>query len=393
MVLGALVLFLTLGSQVIEGDSGIDLAWIGHLSSEEGGDVRAAVVGSFFAVALWWRGGRLGGSSAPTDDLGFSIRLGILIMAVGAVVDINNPADLDIYPMMFLFFGAGITGLSIGNMLPASRQAAEEGTWPKVIAGLVSAVVVAGLIFSLLQENILSLVSTPVLFVLGGLAKAVFYVVILPLAYVVGFIGLALVSLLQRLGSGESVDVEAIGDLGQMTLEGQQREGGPPEYLVFIQWALVALVVLAVLLVLARAFRRRSRFRRIYVEGARESVREDADPAYDLARLLLNLVPQRFRRGRRRERFALPEDESGIIEVFRVYFGLLTLAEEKGHPRPAAQTPQEFQRTLESLFPAELVRSVTAAFVRTCYGRHPAPPHQIEEMRNSLEQLSAEARS
>jgi hypothetical protein len=84
----------------------------------------------------------------------------------------------------------------------------------------------------------------------------------------------------------------------------------------------------------------------------------------------------------------LPEDEPDVVEVFRVYFRLLTLAENRGHPRRLHQTPTEYQRTLERIFPRDLVRTVTAAFVRACYGHHPAPRRQIDEMRASLEQLA-----
>ena len=71
--------------------------------------------------------------------------------------------------------------------------------------------------------------------------------------------------------------------------------------------------------------------------------------------------------------------------------GLLTLAEERGYPRPTSETPTEYQKTLEMVFPAELVRSVTAAFVRACYGHHPAPRQQIEEMRVSVERLASQS--
>ena len=78
-----------------------------------------------------------------------------------------------------------------------------------------------------------------------------------------------------------------------------------------------------------------------------------------------------------------------MVDVFRIYFAMLVMAEEKGYPRPRTATPVEYQRTLETILPARLVRMATAAFVRACYGHHPAPPEQIEEMRVSLEQLSA----
>ena len=86
----------------------------------------------------------------------------------------------------------------------------------------------------------------------------------------------------------------------------------------------------------------------------------------------------------------IPDDEAGIVDVFRLYFGMLLLADKGGHPRGLAQTAGEYEQTLEGIFPTGLVRTITAAFNRACYGRHPAPPEQIAEMRTALERLSAE---
>ena len=83
----------------------------------------------------------------------------------------------------------------------------------------------------------------------------------------------------------------------------------------------------------------------------------------------------------------MPEGDAGVVDVFRVYFGLLTLAEERGHPRRPTETTVEYQRTLVRIFPANLVHMVTAAFNRACYGHHPAPRQQIDEMPASLERL------
>ena len=144
-------------------------------------------------------------------------------------------------------------------------------------------------------------------------------------------------------------------------------------------------------MLLARAFRRRRRCRLLESTIERESIRDDADIGRDLAQLLFNLLPDRFKRRREIAHFKLPEGEPDIVDVFRIYFGLLMLAEERGIPRPAAETPTEYQRTLEEVFPKTLVRSVTAAFMKACYGHYGAPRHEIEEMRLSLDHMISEA--
>jgi hypothetical protein len=69
---------------------------------------------------------------------------------------------------------------------------------------------------------------------------------------------------------------------------------------------------------------------------------------------------------------------------------MLVLAAERGFPRPPSATPGEYQRTLETVFPAKLVRMATSAFNLACYGHRPAPREQIEEMQLSFDHLAAD---
>ena len=158
------------------------------------------------------------------------------------------------------------------------------------------------------------------------------------------------------------------------------------------EYLAIAIVVIALLYVLARAFRRRYRLSQNDAAGVHESVREDVDPAYDLARLLLNLFPSGLRRAASHRTYRLPDDESGIVDVFRIYFGMLTLAEERGHPRSPAETPAEYQRTLEDIFPNGLVQRATRAFNHACYGHRSASPEDIAEMRSTLDQFRSPSR-
>ncbi len=394
MLAGVVVLYLTIGSQVVPGAQGIDLGWIGKVVSGtdvEGYTFRAAV-GSILGTALWWRGGMMAASEFPADGLGTSFRLGILVVAIAAVVDIAHPADLRVFPVMFLFFAAGLGGLSIGHVLPASQRALEEKAWPRVIGGVVLAIVVIGLLFSMLQRNVLVYISAPVLFVLNILATIVFYVIIVPIAFVVGGLTQALLTVLGWFAS-EDVRSEAP-DIGGSVLELQERTGEVNSVLATIiqvaQWVLVALIVLAALYIIAKAFRRRLGWRLVQAEGTRESVRGEADAAHDLGQLLLNLLPRRFRSSKAAPALRLPDDDADVVEVFRVYYGLLSLAEDQGFPKPPAETPREYQHTLEQLVPRGLARLATGAFIRACYGHHPASSEQIDEMKASLARLQGE---
>ena len=393
MLAGVLAIYLTLGTQVDTGGSVVDLGWAGELGSDTG-DSQVAVLGGLLSVLLWWRGSRTASIDDSMEGLETSFRLGVVAVAVAAVVEVFHHADLRVFPLMFLFFASGLAGLGAGRILAPSQNAVRHRTWPKAIAAVVSAVLATGLLFSLIDRSVLSLLSRPILGLLDMLRTAVFYVVVVPVAYLVGWIVAAVKALVNLIGGGEGQPVEGPRGGGLSGLQELREEAAaqdPSPLAQALEWALVAILVLALLYLPIRVFRRRPLWRRRPSGGTRESVVEGADPAYDMAKLLFGLMPRRFRRAKRRHALLPPDDDPGVVEVFKIYFGLLSLAEKKGFPRRPAETPTEYRRMLERILPPNLAGAVTAAFNRACYGRHPASPRQIEEMRASLERLASGA--
>ena len=386
MLAGIVVIYVTIASQVNPTFQGIDLSWLANIGSEyapEGYRVRA-VFGSLLSAAIWWRGGRVGADPFPTESLTTSFKIGVIVMSVAAVVDVVHSADLNIFPIMFVFFAAGLIGLSIGHILLSSSKQWGQTAWTRVIGGIVSGIVVMGLLFSLLQRNVLSFITTPIIFMLNVLATVVFFVIIIPVAYVVDFLVKLILSI-----APENVELfeppESFGEQLRALQEDATDEPVASLLLQVGQWTLVAIIVIVALLILARAYKRKQRDKEIDDESTRESVMGEADVTYDLAKLLYKFVPSRLTRKRSRRAYRLPDDERSIVDVFRIYFGLLTLAEKKGQRRPPQATPLEYRSTLEELFPRDLVRESTSAFVRACYGHHPVSRELLEEMRSSLE--------
>ena len=390
MMLGAVVVYLTLGTQIGSETVGIDLGWIGSMTSsmEEGADTRWGVLASIFAVGLWWRGGAIAASEYPTESLEASFRLGTMAFALSAVVEVAGSGHFNVFPTMFVFFASGLAGLGVGHLLPASKEPATR-TWPRVIGGVVSVVVAVGLILGALQKGALSVMSGPALVILGAVAKLAFFVLVLPVVFVLSLVVAVIIRIFKPLLGGERQDFEGVsmGEMRRQLLERQDANAEAPAFLSMLEWALLALVVLVVLYLLARAFRRRVRLRSGEIEWVRESLRDEGDVGYDLGRLLFGLLPERFKTAKTRRTMKLPDEHPDVADVFRVYFGLLVLAEERGVPRPTGQTPTEYQKSLETLFPQRFVRMATDAFNRACYGHHPASRQQIDEMRAALEGL------
>ncbi len=393
MMAGAIVVYLAVGAQAAPEFSGVNLGWIAMLSQEDPTEASRlftirAVMGSLAAVGLWWRGGVIGATSFPAETLGTSFKIGVVALAIAAVVDIFHAAELGIYPVMFVFFAAGVAGLSIAHMSPAARESTASRAWTRVIGGIVGAIVLAGLLFSLLQRDILAAIAAPLMVVLNLLARVVFYVIIYPLAYLVDFFVRGLVWLLRRVQAEPPQETALTTPDAVRGLQALERGDGEPAALLLLQilqWSIVAALVLGLLALLALAYRRRASGRAAANEGERESLREGADMGYDFANLLFNLLPARLRRRRKRTALRVPSDDANIADVFRIYFGLLMLGEQRGAPKPPHQTPAEYQPTLAQIAHPNLARRATLAFMRACYGHSPAPRQEIDAMREDLE--------
>ena len=391
MGLGTLTTYLVLGTQLQSTGQFMDIGWISTMFSDTKSEhfIRSAAIGGFASVLFWLRGGRIATSEYPVEHLGFTFRIGLIVLSVAAIVDIFNSADLRTFELMFVFFASGLAGLGAGHILPSTRRALAQRTWIRVIGTVVVSVLLMGLLFSLIQRGMLSFISAPLKFILEWIARIIFFVVIVPLVFVLEFIISAIFRLLRRF-AGEPPEAEQeLGIGAQDFLEQFAQQAEPSEPSVWLQilaGVVIALVVAGILLVLARAFRRNVRWRRVDEEGERESLYEDFDPTMDLARLLWGLLPERFRRRRVDTNLRLPDDEQNIVDVFRIYFGMLTVAESRGEHRLESDTPSEHRTKLGRVFPERLAEMATSAFNRACYGRRAATQEQIDEMQQLLEQ-------
>ena len=392
MAAGVLAIYLILGTQLQTAGQWMDLGWLSGLFSDTPPDhfARRALLGGFFSALFWLRGGRLASAEFPAEHLMFTFRLGLMALSVAAIVDIFHSADLKIFSLMFLFFAAGLIGLGVGHILPSAGPAITRGSWARVIGAVVGGIVLLGLMFSLLQRGALAFIAAPLVFLLKIAAQAVFFVIIVPMVYILEFIISGFFWLLSKVAGDPPQGEREMALGGQEFLEQFMEQNEPSEPSIWLQilaGIAIALLVGAILLVLARAFRRSARWLRIGDESEeRESLDGEFDPTMDLARLLFGLLPNRFRRRKRDRRLRLPDDERNIVDVFRIYFGMLSIAASRGQPRLDFQTPGEYRTALRRVMPDRLVDMATAAFDRACYGRLPATSEEITEMRRMLEE-------
>ena len=393
-VLGLMVVYVSVALNVDPGE--IRPAWAIDwlINDAPGGYTSRGMFGAILGVLLWWRGTRVSSNEFPADDLSFTFRVGMLVLVVALIYDLNTDESLSTFPMVFLFFGSSLIGLSAGHLLEESQRSAGERTWPKAIGATVAGITTFGLLVALVNRGVLSFLSKPATAALEALARGVLWGIIAPIAFVFDVVVGWLISLLgifrgeREQPQEEEINPEIQGFLETLQEEQAAASEGFATVLQIIEWALVAVVVVIVLLILGRAFRRVLRGRDRGTDGQRDSMVQEANPVGDVAKLALRLVPDVLKRPQRKG-YRVPDGPPGIVEAFRLYYDLLDTAEEQGITRRKYDTPTEFQGRLERTFPADVVRPSTESFNLAIYADVPADRSMIRRLRQGLRDATA----
>ena len=386
--LGAAAAYLAVGTQVGASGGAWDPGWpvlVAAGSDVAGANVRATV-GAAAAVALWWRGGRIGSSEDPGAALDRSYKVGTVVMTAAVLMDLGSGTSLNTPGALFAFFAGTLAGLGAARLGRGAGGARGAAIWLRAVGAVVAAVLAVGFAFSLVRRGFLEAVSAPIAEVLRWMGAALFYAFIVPVAWVVNSVVRLFVSLFA--GDGPTGDVIPLGEsIGEQFLN--QQSGPTPSYVAALEWLLLAAVCAAALYILYRAVRRRGRSRGPSPEGIRESVAEDVDPALDAAALLFDLLPSALRRRRAGARAAVPTGPSGVARAVRCYYRLLLHARSLGAARPRAATPLEHREALGRAAGEDLARGATEAFNAAFYGAVAAPDAVLDEMDAELERLGA----
>jgi hypothetical protein len=383
LLLGAAIVYLVIGGQVGGEAVGLDLAWPWRAVRADQADgemyVFRAFWGGIVALVLWWRGLHLATTRNWPDTLVGSFKTGLVVLGIAGIFEVVFSIELDVFPMMFLFMTAGLTGLGFAHLLPGTTRSLRLGVWYKIVTPIIGVVVIAGLALGLLTAAVFPFVfrvlSLPFVFVVEQIIRPV----LLLLAYIAGRLW-AWVFGLWNAPPGEQSFGGGGGSGMVESVPGASGQGDPPAFLGVLAWLIVAAVVAFVVYRSAAAVRKATSDRWPNDGGERESVSEGTDPALDALKLLYGLLPSRFRRSLDRT-IALPDGEPGIVEALRIYYDILTLAEAKGVARSPSETPTEFQSKLEQIFAPKLVQMATTAFVRACYGYRASPEAHLSEIR------------
>ena len=353
------------------------------------------VMGGILAVGMWFRGIRLATVQFPEKSLKFSFRMGLFFIGFAAVMDILVEQQLNIFAMVLIFFGAGLAGLNIGHLVSETSASAQTKTWPKMIGLAVIGVLVVGGMFGFLQQSVLEFVTSPIRFAFDRVVEGILLIVGVPLVLVLEFINEIMAAIFSR---PFEPDLESAAtptptpQPGTPLVFESPRGGGDiraPDFLVyitrFVRYGLVVAAIVVVSIFMYVLLRKIGRRLKREDEPDREAL-EDMNFASDIGDLfsdLLSNVRDLFK-GAARKVFRLPEGPPGVVEALRLYYQMLTTAEQNEVSRPDHYTPNEFRRDLRSVFPNELVEPATEAFNRAHYGDIPATNEEILQMRASF---------
>ena len=283
-VLGLMVVYASVALHVEPGQIRPSWAIDWLINDAPGGYTSRGVFGAILGVLLWWRGTRVASNEFPTDDLSFTFRVGMLVLVAALIYDLNTDESLSTFPMVFLFFGSSLIGLSAGHLLEESRHSAGERTWPKAIGATVAGITTFGLLVALVNRGVLSFLSKPATAALEALARGVLWGIIAPIAFVFDVVVGWLIDLLgifqgeREQPQEEEINPEIQGFLETLQEEQAAASEGFATVLQIIEWALVAIVVVIVLLILGRAFRRVLRGRDRGTDGQRDSMAQRREP-------------------------------------------------------------------------------------------------------------------
>lgn len=353
-------------------------------------DSTVAIVGTLvFLIAVWWRGGNVAKEDITLDAVRSAFLWGLGVLFAAALVDSMVDEQVVSGFLVVGFFAVGLLGLSLARFSSESGEThvmSREWVMPIVVS--VAVVVFLGLVISAIGLGGLDDVTRETLS-FGG--KAGFWV-LRPILLLMGlFAGLAVGFanwLSGMFGGGDFSELINAQDQLEEFHRGlrEQSEEKEPSTILFTALKWFALTVAASIggWLIYRLFRsRRFMAREGDVEETRESLftwsRANDDVSGMLAGWWKKMFPVQERGSDGGKEPATPRE---------FYHGFLGLAARLGRPRRDWETPNEHQRSLWGLLPADPVYRIVQRFQRSHYGRHEQDDAGLEGLREDWMEIN-----
>ncbi len=385
---GLVAIYLAVATMRFDSGFEFDLAWVYHLFNRDlTGEAVAALVMSLITTVIVWRraSGIIRDDRDAPDHLKRIFKRGLVIMAIGLIVDEFVSAELGLAELLIPYFLATLGGMAVARLPDDSPVA---GRWTRIILVALGAFLGTGLVAGLLGGRYGYLGLNALWVAWGWVVDAILWLLYWPLT-VVGWVIAKIIELLQSLFGGEPAEQEqeqGQGDRPEFP-EREAQEGAGNEWveavLEALQWPLTFLLLFVVLIVAALAYRRIVR-RLSRDDGVeRETIKDEVEEVTYLD-LLKGLLPDWMtRRGTPRHLWKYP-DEPGIREVFMLYFETIEMALERGMEFNSRDTPSERQPMMSGVLDGAPIGDITSRFNAACYGNVPTEASQVESLRSRL---------
>jgi hypothetical protein len=391
-----LTVLISIRSLIYSPQSIFDISWLTDFFAQiarEGNQLWLRDVAIFFIVIImWWRGLRLVERQFDIQQIGFRLRLGILIAPI-AIWFSNVGLGWNITPFILLFFLAGLTAVALirAEQLEKNRSGQSASLSPRwigliFVAGLITTAA-AGLLAALISgQSLLTaagwLAPLIVAFYFGGavIINTVIYLAQPLITLLSGMIDwLAL--WLQKLFSGTGLDlnIQPPVDFGDFSATPEATDIvtviAPPNVNArLLAILLMVAAVLLVSLVLGRLFREAS-----FAARNSEMINRPGRSAADDLGLGQRIL----------QRLGLLRSWRTAASIRRIYQQMLEAAAAIGYPRGESETPFEFLPTLAEIWPDNTADSqlITQAFVKIRYGELPETEEELAAINAAWDHL------
>ncbi|MEX2226320.1 MAG: DUF4129 domain-containing protein [Dehalococcoidia bacterium] len=354
-----------------------DFGWLADLLSQPASVIEPnghVIAGMATLTAFWIRGVRHGTRhDLDFDALLFSVSLGFAAVVIAALATPAVQGDISWGALAFAYSIVALAALAVFNTSPRTDFASMANGWPLAIGMLALAALALALVAGTLDRDAFDVFSPLVAPSEAG-GRVFGEYVLTPIQWMI-WQPFRLLRWILEAFFADPRELEPPRREPAIDEEPRREPGEQPLWfrvLFTIAMTLGAVAIGAlVLFLLWQAFRRYVRRR---VTDPREQ-REDIEPASSLAGDLASLIGalgRRFRRG---------EGAASSVAVRRLYFDMLSAAEERGLERSPSLTPLQFAPALDAEFASDAPSAISAAFVESRYAGHTIDEVRVRMLR------------
>ncbi|MBI2908766.1 MAG: DUF4129 domain-containing protein [Chloroflexi bacterium] len=359
---------------------------------------------------LWWRGINFGRSRPAFEDVNNAFLLGVaglLGLLLVSIVTQTLPGYGGFQSVVALyvagFFLVGLLALSLARLEMIREESLQAGAglsfnrhWLAMLVGVISFILLTTFLVAVFFSlDLAQRLMAPLALAADGLYY-LFYIVLLPISYLVAILIYLLRYLIALLRIGANTEQQTRPDYSEIERlrERAMNTGFPPEVIAVMKWLLLGLVAAAVVYFFVRAVLRYRQAQEDDVEEIHESLGSWQELKLGLLLLLRRMLYWLFPWRRPQASIAKAPVTRGpafetSLAIREVYRQLLARAEALGAPRRPHQTPYEYLPALRGVVAegAPEAATITEVYVRARYSPVPAAAGEVEEVNRTWEKL------